>query len=78
MLGRKNGNSGMSDAVYDFPTTEPGELLGKAGKLTRSTGDKSTYHTSNHPFDSLSGNAALLKGKAPDRKIYPKTEPSRT
>ena len=60
----------MSDAVYDFPTTEPGELLdGKAGKLTRSTGEKSTYHTSNHPFDSLGGNAALLKGKAPVRKI---------
>ena len=54
-----------------LPNHGTGELLGKAGKLARSTGD--TYHTPNHPFTSLSGNAALLKGKAPDREIYVST-----
>jgi hypothetical protein len=59
-----------------LPNHGTGELLGKAGKLAHSTGD--TFHTPNHPFASLSGNAALLEGKAPGREIYPRTEPSRT
>ena len=45
-------------------TSQPrtGELLGKAGKLARSSGD--TYHTPNHPFASSSGNAALSEGES--------------
>ena len=64
------------DAVYDLPTMDRRDAR-KAGKLTRSTG--STYHTSNHPFDSLGVNPALHEGEStrPDR-IYPKMEPSRT
>jgi hypothetical protein len=57
----------MSYAVYALPNhAEQASFAWKAGKWTHGIGDNCTYHMPNHPFGSLSVNAALREGKVPD------------